>query len=81
MKQSMNEKDERIEGFEENMKLRETELIEVYRNDSNPVSDRSYRQIVILYGPWGSPRKKNDRGTKIKKFNESRTDTKSEIPN
>ena len=33
MKQSMNEKDERIEGFEENMKLRETELIEVYRSD------------------------------------------------
>ena len=27
------EKDERIEGFEENMKLRETELIEVYRSD------------------------------------------------
>ena len=50
MKQSMNEKDERIEGFEENMKLRETELIEVYRNDSNSVSDRSYRQIVTLYG-------------------------------
>ena len=42
MKQSMNEKDERIEGFEENMKLRETELIEVYRNDSNPVSDRFF---------------------------------------
>ena len=33
MKQSMSEKDERIESFEEGMKIRETELIEVYRND------------------------------------------------
>ena len=33
MKQSMNEKDERIENFEEGMKIRETELIEVYRKD------------------------------------------------
>lgn len=33
MKQSMNEKDDRIESFEEGMKIRETELIEVYRKD------------------------------------------------
>ena len=33
MKQSMSEKDERIENFEEGMKIRETELIEVYRKD------------------------------------------------
>ena len=33
LKLSMSEKDERIENFEENMKIRETELIEVYRKD------------------------------------------------
>ena len=33
MKQSMSEKDDRIESFEEGMKIRETELIEVYRKD------------------------------------------------
>ena len=33
MKQSMNEKDDRIEGFGEDMKIRETELVEVYWKD------------------------------------------------
>ena len=43
MKLSMSEKDERIENFEENMKIRETELIDVYRKD--------FKFYVPLIGP------------------------------
>ena len=70
MKLSMSEKDERIENFEENMKIRETELIDVYRKDFifyvpigqffdsfQPESSRDLQTRCPLYN---SRQKKND---------------------
>merc|ERR1711990_427730 len=49
MKQGMSEKDERIENFEEGMKIRETELIEVYRKMIEELKSRnSTNQELII---------------------------------